>query len=62
MHMKNTIDNKLLKLVVCPSDKGSLVVDKDASQLVCTICKKRYNITESGIPIFLKKKEKIANV
>lgn len=59
--MKNIIDNKLLQIVVCPHDKGTLMKDNELNKLICTICKKHYNITESGIPIFLNDKERITN-
>ena len=59
--MRHKIDQKLLDIVVCPNDKAPLEIDNDANQLVCTECNKRYNIAESGIPIFLSPKPKNKN-
>ena len=59
--MINKIDPKLLKIVVCPKDKADLIPDEENNQLVCSECKKRYNITESGIPIFLSPKDTKGN-
>ena len=59
--MTNMIDERLLEVIVCPRDKSKLTLDKESNQLFCSTCKKRYNITESGIPIFLSNKEKSIN-
>ena len=46
------IDKKLLKILVCPIDKGELVEIKKNSQLECKICKTKYTVKD-GIPIML---------
>jgi len=55
--MTSELDPKLLELIVCPKDKAPLEFDSERHQIICTQCRKRYNITESGIPIFLSPKE-----
>jgi len=55
--MISELNPKLLELIVCPKDKTPLEFSSDRNQLTCTQCRKRYNITESGIPIFLSPKD-----
>ncbi|MGA8994468.1 MAG: Trm112 family protein [Nocardioidaceae bacterium] len=46
------LDPALLDLVVCPDCRGSLAVDEDASELVCTACRLAYPVRDD-IPVLL---------
>ena len=56
--MAEIVDDKLLKVLVCPDDKGALFEDLEAHKLACSVCGKRYSLTESGIPILMGRKSK----
>lgn len=47
------MDNKLLEMLVCPVTKGSLVLDKERSELVSNSAKLAYPIRD-GIPVLLE--------
>lgn len=49
---QNIIDPKLLEILVCPVTHGSLVLDKEAEELICHAAKLAYPIRD-GIPIML---------
>ena len=46
------LDERLLEILVCPKCKGELEYRRDASELVCGVCRLRYPIRD-GIPIML---------
>ena len=46
------LDPLLLELVACPDCHGSLAVDSDASELVCTACGLAYPVRDR-IPVLL---------
>ncbi len=50
--MERTIPADLLKILVCPKCKGSVVLDGEAQGLVCGKCRLVYDIRD-GIPIML---------
>lgn len=49
---QNTMDKKLLTLLVCPLCKGELQYDKQADELVCFADNLAYSIRD-GIPVML---------
>ena len=49
---KNTLDAKLLEILVCPQTKGPLVYDRDRAELLSKKARLAYPIRE-GIPIML---------
>ncbi len=46
------LDEKLLDLIVCPACHGSLAVDADAEELVCSGCGRAYPVRDD-IPVLL---------
>ena len=44
------LDDSLLEILVCPVCRSSLVVDDDASRLVCGSCARTYAVRD-GIPV-----------
>ena len=51
-HTPNTVDPRLLEVLVCPVTRGPLVYDRDANELVSRGAKLAYPIRE-GVPIML---------
>jgi uncharacterized protein YbaR (Trm112 family) len=47
------VDSRLLDLLVCPLDKGSLVEREDLSGLECSDCGRVYPVKD-GIPVMLE--------
>lgn len=43
---------ELLKVIVCPKDKGALACNADDQTLTCQVCGKVYRI-EKGVPNLL---------
>ena len=50
--MTNTLDPRLLEILVCPKCKGDLAYDESAATLTCETCALVYEIRD-GIPIRL---------
>lgn len=50
--MTNTLDPRLLEILVCPKCKGDLAYDAEAATLTCGACALVYEIRD-GIPILL---------
>ncbi len=50
--MPNTISKDLLNVIACPVDKSDLKLNKPKTHLVCTKCKREYEI-KNGIPVLL---------
>jgi len=50
--MDKEIDQKLLKILVCPLSKASLIYDKKNQELICYESKLIYSIKD-GIPIMV---------
>ena len=48
-----TIDKKLLSILVCPVSKAPLIYDRDNGELVCTVSGLAYPIRD-GIPVMLE--------
>ena len=46
------IDPALLEIIVCPDCHGTLAVDEEASELVCTACGLAYPVRDD-IPVLL---------
>jgi uncharacterized protein YbaR (Trm112 family) len=46
------LDDELLKILVCPKCKGDLEYRRDAGELVCAVCRLRYEVRDD-IPIML---------
>jgi uncharacterized protein len=46
------LDNRLLEILVCPKCKGDLEYRPEQSELICPVCRLRYEIRD-GIPIML---------
>ena len=46
------LDPALLDIIVCPNCRGSLAVDDDAAELVCTACGYAYPVRDD-IPVLL---------
>ena len=46
------LDDKLLKILVCPECKGELEYDRDNARLICSACRLKYAV-EDDIPIML---------
>ena len=46
------IDKELLTLLVCPQCKGELILDREASELICKADRLAFAIRE-GIPVML---------
>ncbi|MGQ2989422.1 Trm112 family protein [Brevundimonas sp.] len=51
-HTPNTVDPRLLEVLVCPVTRGPLTYDRDANELVSKGAKLAYPIRE-GVPIML---------
>jgi hypothetical protein len=49
---ENTVDPKLLEILVCPVTKGPLEIDSDRQELISRSAKLAYPIRD-GIPIML---------
>ena len=47
-----TLDPELLKILVCPNDRGELDLLEDEQRLVCRTCGYRYPIRDD-IPVML---------
>jgi len=45
-NMKDPIPQDILKILVCPLDKGDLTYNSKKTALVCTVCNKSYPITD----------------
>ncbi|MGQ3112493.1 MAG: Trm112 family protein [Brevundimonas sp.] len=52
IHTPNTVDPRLLEVLVCPVTRGPLTYDRDANELVSKGAKLAYPIRE-GVPIML---------
>jgi hypothetical protein len=46
------LDPALLEIIVCPSCRGALAVDEEASELACTSCGLAYPVRDD-IPVLL---------
>lgn len=46
------IAKELLEILACPRCKGEIILEQDASGLVCPACRLKYPIRE-GIPVML---------
>jgi uncharacterized protein YbaR (Trm112 family) len=53
--MKEQIKKELFDLLACPTCKAELFYNATNTALVCTRCKKEYEIKD-GIPVLLPKK------
>ena len=51
-HTPNTVDPRLLEVLVCPVTRGPLAYDREANELVSKGAKLAYPIRE-GVPIML---------
>lgn len=51
--MIETIDKKLLSILVCPVSKAPLVYDRENAELVCPVSGLAYPIRD-GIPVMLE--------
>lgn len=51
-HTPNTVDPRLLEVLVCPVTRGPLTWDREANELVSKGAKLAYPIRE-GVPIML---------
>ncbi len=51
-HTPNTVDPRLLEVLVCPVTRGPLTYDREANELVSKGAKLAYPIRE-GVPIML---------
>lgn len=51
-HTPNTVDPRLLEVLVCPVTRGPLTWDRDANELVSKGAKLAFPIRE-GVPIML---------
>jgi len=51
--LENTVDPKLLEILVCPVTKGPLVYDREHDELVSRAARLAYPIRD-GIPIMLE--------
>jgi uncharacterized protein YbaR (Trm112 family) len=47
------LDERILKILVCPKCKGDLDYDRDGSRLVCAACKLAYPV-KHDIPVMLE--------
>ncbi len=47
------MDNNLLDILVCPACKGSLIYNKEESELVCRFDRLAYPVRD-GIPVMLE--------
>ena len=56
MFMENEpLTGTLYKVLACPKCKADLSYSENKTKLVCSVCKKEYEI-RNGIPVFSKKK------
>jgi uncharacterized protein len=46
------ISERLLRVIVCPVCKGSLILDHETTTLHCSDCKQSYPVRD-GIPVLL---------
>lgn len=51
--MTETIDKKLLSILVCPVSKAPLIYDRENAELVCVVSGLAYPIRD-GIPVMLE--------
>jgi uncharacterized protein YbaR (Trm112 family) len=51
--MTETIDKKLLSILVCPVSKAPLIYERDNAELVCVVSGLAYPIRD-GIPVMLE--------
>lgn len=47
------LDERILKILVCPKCKGDLEYDRDGSRLVCRACSLAYPVRDD-IPVMLE--------
>ncbi len=47
------LDERILKILVCPKCKGDLDYDRDRSRLICSACKLAYPVKDD-IPVMLE--------
>ncbi len=52
--IKDPLPKDLFNILACPTCKSNLIYNKTKTKLICTKCKKTYNIKQ-GIPILLPK-------
>jgi|APSaa5957512576_1039674.scaffolds.fasta_scaffold09687_3 uncharacterized protein YbaR (Trm112 family) len=50
--MKEEISERMLKILVCPSDKSKLEYNEKKTHLICSTCGNKYEVKD-GIPVFL---------
>ena len=50
---KDSTDNKLLEMLVCPVTKGPLIYDRDKQELISRTARLAYPIRD-GIPVMLE--------
>ena len=51
--MTETIDKKLLSILVCPVSKAPLIYDRESAELVCVVSGLAYPIRD-GLPVMLE--------
>ena len=51
--MTETLDKKLLSILVCPVSKAPLIYERDNAELVCVVSGLAYPIRD-GIPVMLE--------
>lgn len=56
--MENTIDKKLLSILVCPVTKAPLVYDKENNELLCKASGLAYPVRD-GIPVMLESEARL---
>lgn len=50
------VNEKLLKILVCPADKEKVQLDEKAGALLCPKCGRRYPVRD-GVPVMLLEDE-----
>ena len=53
--MENPLAEEMYNVLACPKCKAELGYSENKTKLVCSVCKKEYEIRK-GIPVFVKKK------
>jgi uncharacterized protein YbaR (Trm112 family) len=56
--VENTIDKKLLSILVCPVTKAPLVYDKENNELLCKASGLAYPVRD-GIPVMLESEARL---
>ncbi len=56
--MENTIDKKLLSILVCPVTKAPLVYDEENNELLCKASGLAYPVRD-GIPVMLESEARL---